>query len=77
MHRYGLALLIIASPFSSFAAELPKEGNVDVAACWSTVATNVIPFAKTHTATGWENTGTIRSTPPGGYSDNSTYRCVG
>ena len=27
MHRYLLALLIVASPFSAFAAELPKEGS--------------------------------------------------
>ena len=26
MHRYALALIILASPFSAFAAELPKEG---------------------------------------------------
>ena len=27
MHRYLLTLLIVASPFSAFAAELPKEGS--------------------------------------------------
>jgi hypothetical protein len=27
MLRYGLALLIVASPFSALAGELPKEGN--------------------------------------------------
>ena len=29
MHRYVLALLIVASPFSAFAGELPKEGSYD------------------------------------------------
>ena len=38
MHRFGLALLIVASPFSAFAGELPKEGNYDFTACWSGVA---------------------------------------
>jgi len=45
--------------------------------CWSGVNTNVITFSKTHTAASWENTGTTRSSPPGGYSDKNTYHCVG
>ena len=45
MHRYVLALLIVASPFSAFAAEVPKEGNYDYTSCWSGV-NNVITFSK-------------------------------
>ena len=33
MHRYVLALLIVASPFSAFAGELPKEGSYDFTSC--------------------------------------------
>jgi hypothetical protein len=33
MHRYGLALLIVATPLSAFAGELPKEGSYDYTAC--------------------------------------------
>jgi len=76
MHRYGLALLIVASPFSAFAAELPKEGSYDFTSCFSGVA-NVITFSKTHTASSYEITGTNRSNPPGGLFDKSTFRCVG
>ena len=76
MHRYVLALLIVASPFSAFAAELPKEGSYDYNSCWSGV-NNVITFSKTHTASSYEMTGTIRSNPPGGMFDKSTFRCVG
>ena len=77
MHRYGLALLIVASPFSALAGELPKEGSVDLTSCWSGVATNVITFSKTHTASSYELTGTNRSNPPGGLFDKSTFHCVG
>jgi hypothetical protein len=76
MHRYVLALLIVASPFSAFAAELPKEGSYDFTSCNSGV-TNVITFSKTHTGSSYEVTGTNRSNPPGGLFDKSTYRCVG
>jgi hypothetical protein len=76
MHRYVLALLIVASPFSAFAAELPKEGSYDFTSCNSSV-NNVITFSKTHTASSYESTGTNRSNPPGGLFDKSTYRCVG
>ena len=76
MHRYVLALLIVASPFSAFAAELPKEGSYDYIACWSG-ANNVITFSKTHTASSYEMTGAIRSNPPGGMFDKHTFRCVG
>jgi len=47
MHRYVLALLIVASPFSALAGELPKEGRIDITSCWSGVATNVITLSKT------------------------------
>jgi hypothetical protein len=76
MHRYVLALLIVASPFSAVAAELPKEGSYDYTSCWSGV-NNVITFSKTHTASSYEMTGTNRSNPPGGLFDKNTYRCVG
>ena len=76
MQRYVLALLIIASPFSAFAAELPKEGSYDFISCWSGVA-NTITFSKTLSASSWENTGTLRSDPPGGLFDMNTFRCVG
>ena len=76
MHRYVLASLIVASPFSAFAAEVPKEGNYDYTSCWSGV-NNVITFSKTHTASSFEMTGTNRSNPPGGVFDKNTFRCVG
>jgi len=76
MHRYVLALLIVVSPFSAFAAELPKEGSYDFTSCNSGV-TNVITFSKTHTGSSYEVTGTNRSNPPGGLFDKSTFRCVG
>ena len=44
MLRYVLALLIVASPFSAFAGELPKEGSYDYTSCWSGV-NNVITFS--------------------------------
>ena len=76
MHRYVLALLIFASPFSAFAGELPKEGSYDYTACWSG-ANNTIAFSKTYTGSSFELTGTIRSNLPGGMFDKSTFRCVG
>jgi len=76
MHRYVLALLIVASPFSAFAVEPPKEGSYDFNSCWSGV-NNTITFSKTHTASSFEMTGTTRSNPPGGMFDKSTFRCVG
>ena len=76
MHRYGLALLIVAFPFSAFAGELPKEGSYDYTSCWSGV-NNVITFSKTHTASSYESTGTNRSNPPGGMFGKGTFRCVG
>ena len=76
MHRYVLALLIVASPFSAFAAELPKEGSYDFVSCWSGV-NNAITFSKTHTASSYEMTGAIRSNPPDGMFDKNSFRCVG
>jgi hypothetical protein len=37
----------------------------------------VITFSKTYTGSSYELTGTVRSNPPGGLFDNSTFRCVG
>jgi hypothetical protein len=76
MHRYVLALLIVASPFSALAGELPKEGNYDFISCSSSV-NSAITFSKTHTGSSYEVTGTNRSNPPGGLFDKITYRCVG
>jgi hypothetical protein len=76
MRKYALALLIVASPFSALAGELPKEGNYDFISCSSSV-NNVITFSKTHTANSYELTGTNRSNPPGGMFDKTTFRCVG
>jgi hypothetical protein len=76
MQRHVLALLIIAAPFSAFAAELPKEGSYDFTSCASGIA-SVIDFSKTHTGSSFEETGTIRSNPPGGLFDKNAYRCVG
>jgi len=76
MHRYVLALLIVASPFSALAGELPKEGNYDFTACYSGVS-NAITFSKTHFGSSNELTGTTRSNPPGGVFDKNTFRCVG
>jgi hypothetical protein len=76
MQRYVLAALIVASPLSAFAAELPKEGSYDYTACWSG-ANNTIAFSKTYTGSSFELTGTIRSNLPGGMFDKSTFRCVG
>ena len=76
MHRYVLALLIVASPFSALAGELPKEGNYDFISCSSGVSSG-ITFSKTHTASSSEITGTNRSNPPGGLFDKITFHCVG
>ena len=62
MHRYVLALLIIASPFSAFAAELPKEGSYDFTSCNSGVA-NVITFSKTYTGSSYEMTASAAILP--------------
>jgi hypothetical protein len=76
MRRYALALVIVTSPFSALATELPKEGSYDYTACWSGV-NNVITFSKTHTASSYEMTGAIRSNPPDGMFDKNSFRCVG
>jgi hypothetical protein len=73
---YALASIIFAFAPSAFAAELPKEGNFDFTACWSGTS-NTISFSKTHTARSYEQTGSIRSNPPGGMFDKETFRCVG
>ncbi len=61
---------------SSFAADIPKEGSYDFTSCWSGVS-NLIGFSKTHWALSYEMTGASRSSPPGGFADKSTFRCVG
>jgi hypothetical protein len=72
---YILALMILTSAPSAFAAELPKEGSYDYTSCWSGLS-NDITFSKTHTASSSELTGVIRSNPPGGMFDKETFRCV-
>jgi hypothetical protein len=74
--RHLLAIGIVTFASSAFAAELPKEGNFDYTACWSG-ANNSISFSKTHSARSFEQTGSIRSNPPGGLFDRDTFRCVG
>jgi hypothetical protein len=76
MHRYVLALLIVATPFSALAGELPKEGNYDYTSCWSGTS-NEITFSKTHTSSSFELTGSNRSTSSGGIFDKESFRCVG
>jgi hypothetical protein len=73
---YLVALIGFASSGSAFAVELPKEGSYDYTACWSGVG-NDITFSKTHTASSFEMTGSIRSNTPGGMFDKETFRCVG
>jgi hypothetical protein len=70
------ALMASIAAASAIAAELPKEGNYDYTACWSGT-NNVIPFSKTHTASSYEMTGTLRSNTPGGMFDKNAFRCVG
>jgi len=71
-----IALLIVASPFSAFSAELPKEGSYDYTACWSGINSQ-IAFSKSHSGSSYELTGSIRSNPAGGMFDKNTFRCVG
>jgi hypothetical protein len=74
--RYVLASIIFVFAPSAFAAEVSKEGNFDYTACWSGTSNN-ISFSQTHTARSYEQTGSIRSNPPGGMFDKETFRCVG
>lgn len=61
---------------NAIAQSIPKEGRYDYTACWSGVSTT-IAYSKTHGAFSYEMTGSVRSSPPGGLFDNSTFRCVG
>lgn len=74
--RYFLAVIVFAIAPSAFAAELPKEGSFDYTACWSGTS-STIAFSKTHTARSFEQTGSIRSNPPGGLFDKDAFRCIG
>jgi hypothetical protein len=71
-------IVIIAAIFvmPAKAAELPKEGKVDVTTCY-TVTTNDITFSKTHTATTYEIIGVNTSNPPDGMFDQTSLRCLG
>ncbi len=60
----------------AFSADLPKEGRYDTTNCWSGTV-NQIEFSATYTARSVEFTGSVRSNPPGGMFDNSSFRCVG
>jgi hypothetical protein len=62
IHGYVLALLIVASPFSAFAGELPQEGSYAYTACWSGV-NNVITFSKTYTGSSYEMTASTAILP--------------
>ena len=73
----GLAALVLMSAaVAAQAADLPKEGNFDVTACWSGTGFP-LAFSKTNNAFSYENTGSLRSNPPGGMFDNNTFHCVG
>jgi hypothetical protein len=78
--NFNLALTGVLAAFaiagSAGAQTLPKEGNYDFTACLSGTASPVA-FSKTHFGFSYETMGTIRSNPPGGMLDNSTFRCVG
>lgn len=74
--KVGCVLLGVAAFGAAGAANLPKEGNYNYTACWSSIA-NQIEFSKTHQASSFEMTGTTRSDPPGGLFDRNTFRCVG
>ena len=75
-YRMCVGLLIGLLPAVAVAADLPKEGNYEYTACWSGTS-NTIAFSKTHSATSFEQMGTILSTVPGGLFDKETFRCVG
>lgn len=72
----GCALLAATGFITAEAASLPKEGNYNYTACWTSVA-NPIDFNKSHQASSFEMNGTTRSNPPDGLFDRNTYRCVG
>ena len=77
MQRTTMAVLLstaLANP--TIAADFPKEGRYDYIGCWSGVS-NPITFSKTHSASSFELTGSIRSNVPGGLFDKAAYRCVG
>ncbi|WFU32430.1 hypothetical protein QA635_39150 [Bradyrhizobium brasilense] len=74
--RYVLASMAFAFVGPALSSELLKEGSYDYTACWSGT-TNAISFSKTHTASSFEMTGSIRSTAPGGMFDKESFRCVG
>src|SRR3954469_17122550 len=74
MHRYALALLIVASPFSAFAAELPKEGSYDYTACWSGINSQ-IAFLKSLLGIKLGPDGLHPNQPAGGTFDKNTFRC--
>jgi hypothetical protein len=73
---YIFVSMIVTLAPSAFAAEPPKEGTYDYTSCWSGVS-NRIDFSKTHFAYSYEQTGSIRSTSPGGMFDKESFRCVG
>lgn len=74
--KIGCVLLGAATFGAASAANLPKEGNYNYTACWTSV-TNPIDFNKSHQASSFEMNGTTRSNPPDGLFDRNTYRCVG
>ena len=71
----ALAVLSAAAG-SAVAAGMPKEGNFDYTACWTTVM-YAIAYSKGNTAFSFELTGTQLSNPPGGPFDKESFRCVG
>jgi hypothetical protein len=70
------ALVAAACAGPAFATDLPKEGNYDVDACLTRNITR-IDYSETHYAYSYEETGTLRSNPPGGMFDDDALHCVG
>jgi hypothetical protein len=70
-------LAATAAAASALAAvNLPKEGSYDVVACWTGTSAD-IAVGKDYSANSYEMVGTVVSRAPGGFGDQSTFRCVG
>lgn len=71
-----LATGTLACASALAAVNLPKEGSYDFVSCW-TGTSNEIAGTKEYSASAYEMLGTIVSTAPGGFGDQSSFRCVG
>jgi hypothetical protein len=70
------ALWIGAMTGAAFAADLPKEGPLDITACQVRVL-NRVEISESRAMSSYEQTGTSLSNPPGGLFDKGANRCVG